>query len=590
MKKVFDAGISGLILGFSLIVATPLLAAEPLLNQQLDCLIEPRITIKLGAEVAGLISSVEVDRGDLIRTGQVLAKLKSGVEEANFALAKAKAENDLQIKTNQARAEFLRRKASRQAELRLRAAVAESTSDEASTDAAMGEFAAKEAELNFQVAQLEVTHQEELRKQRTIMSPINGVVMERVLSAGEYTNETKHILTIAQIDPLNVEVFVPIAYYGQIAVGSQADVFPESPIGGRYFATVTVVDHVLDAASGTFGVRLELPNPEYAIPAGVNCKIAFSNVISGMGAASRPPSKKSEGPAKPESEAKAEHAVSDEAAKLIEGALARGDQRHVSAKAAVMDKASETTASPEKAAADEIVTKAIADKAGAEVAAAAAAVPEKQVIEATAPEEEPASERRGTELAAPQTIEQETIATLSPDQNNAQAAIDLARALQQELQRVGCNTDALDGNWSDTSQRALERFSQYAAVKIDARLASREALDAVKARTGRVCPLICQSGYRADNDRCVKVACNTGYQVGRKGNCEQVRAKRRVLTGDTGLRRDRPEPATAAQLEAWQTRALAAPPSNAGKPVSDQKAPNHPGQRKVGPISPSAGR
>jgi multidrug efflux pump subunit AcrA (membrane-fusion protein) len=66
----------------------------------------------------------------------------------------------------------------------------------------MAEFAAKEAELNFQVAQLELTHQEELLKQRTILSPINGVVMERALSAGEYTNETKHILTIAQIDPL----------------------------------------------------------------------------------------------------------------------------------------------------------------------------------------------------------------------------------------------------------------------------------------------------------------------------------------------------------------------------------------------------
>jgi len=39
---------------------------------------------------------------------------------------------------------------------------------------------------------------------------------------------------------------------------------------------VTVVDKVMDAASGTFGVRLALPNPDLALPAGLKCKIRFS--------------------------------------------------------------------------------------------------------------------------------------------------------------------------------------------------------------------------------------------------------------------------------------------------------------------------
>lgn len=108
----------------------------------------------------------------------------------------------------------------------------------------------------MRVAQLEVTRQEELVKQRTITSPIGGVVVEKSLSSGEYVNDTNHIVTIAQIDPLNVEVFVPIAYYDQTRVGAEAEIIPEKPIGGRYVATVTVIDQVFDAASGTFGVRL----------------------------------------------------------------------------------------------------------------------------------------------------------------------------------------------------------------------------------------------------------------------------------------------------------------------------------------------
>jgi multidrug efflux pump subunit AcrA (membrane-fusion protein) len=68
---------------------------------------------------------------------------------------------------------------------------------------------------------------------------------------------------------------VPTAYYGQIRNGSKARVRPEKPIGGTYDATVTVVDRVLDAASGTFGVRLALPNPDLRLPAGIRCKVEF---------------------------------------------------------------------------------------------------------------------------------------------------------------------------------------------------------------------------------------------------------------------------------------------------------------------------
>jgi RND family efflux transporter MFP subunit len=248
---------------------------ETLQDRELDCLVEPRLTIKLGADVPGLIDHVSVDRGDVVKAGQVVAKLKSGVEEASLELARTKATNDLEVKTNTARAQFLRRKADRQVTLRQTNAVAFSTLDEAETDAQLSELATTLAALNLRVAQLEVARQEEMVKQRTIVSPVDGVVVEKALSAGEYANDTNHILTIAQIDPLNVEVFVPVAYYNETRIGSEADIFPENPIGGHYKAKVAVIDQVLDAASGTFGVRLVLPNPGYELPGGIRCKIRF---------------------------------------------------------------------------------------------------------------------------------------------------------------------------------------------------------------------------------------------------------------------------------------------------------------------------
>jgi multidrug efflux pump subunit AcrA (membrane-fusion protein) len=90
----------------------------------------------------------------------------------------------------------------------------------------------------------------------------------------------KPILKLAEISTLHVEVILPTSAYGQIAMGDVATVRPEAPVGGSFPAKVVVVDRVLDSASGTFGVRLELPNENSALPAGARCQVEFPKVKS----------------------------------------------------------------------------------------------------------------------------------------------------------------------------------------------------------------------------------------------------------------------------------------------------------------------
>jgi uncharacterized caspase-like protein len=87
-----------------------------------------------------------------------------------------------------------------------------------------------------------------------------------------------------------------------------------------------------------------------------------------------------------------------------------------------------------------------------------------------------------------------------PDQPVLQ---DIARLLQSELKRVGCKTGEVDGEWNASARRALSSFNDKAGTKFDIKLASLDALDAVRARTGRVCPLDCERGFRADGNRCL---------------------------------------------------------------------------------------
>jgi uncharacterized caspase-like protein len=98
---------------------------------------------------------------------------------------------------------------------------------------------------------------------------------------------------------------------------------------------------------------------------------------------------------------------------------------------------------------------------------------------------------------------------------------DVARLLQAHLKRVGCNPGAADGTWDDGSRKALELFNKNAQTKFDVKLASLDALDAVRGKTDRVCPLVCAKGEHADGDRCVQIGCNSGFFLNSSGACEK---------------------------------------------------------------------
>jgi uncharacterized caspase-like protein len=98
---------------------------------------------------------------------------------------------------------------------------------------------------------------------------------------------------------------------------------------------------------------------------------------------------------------------------------------------------------------------------------------------------------------------------------------DIARLLQAHLKRVGCDPGNADGKWDDASKKALELFNRNAQTKFDIKLASLDALDGVRGKTDRVCPLVCAKGQKAEGDRCVQIGCSAGYVLNSGGACEK---------------------------------------------------------------------
>jgi uncharacterized caspase-like protein len=208
-----------------------------------------------------------------------------------------------------------------------------------------------------------------------------------------------------------------------------------------------------------------------------------------------------------------------EGAKVAEQAKA-ADQARATERARVAAEQAKKVEEAKVVEAERVKAEAIAKAAEKEAARVRAAEDAKVAAEVKAAAEKKAKEEKLAALTPPAGKSDEVKGT------------DLPRSLQSELRRVGCNTGVVDGNWNTAAQKALDLFNKHAGMKLDVKLASTDALDAVKSKSSRVCPLLCDHGFKADGDSCTKITCRAGYEVGDDNTCEKVEVKKPTAKRD----------------------------------------------------------
>lgn len=238
------------------------------------CLIEPYARLTLRSPVSATITSIAVARGSAVRKGQVLVTLDASAEQAALASARHRAVMQGATESAKARLAHAQRRLGRREELRQLNYVSAQDRDDAEADMRVANADLIEATDNRALAGFEVQRLAAEVARRSIVSPVNGVVTERIQHPGELAQSGETavaILKLAQTDPARVEVVLPSQRYGRTKVGDVVTIHPETPAGASYRAVVNVVDSVVDSASGTFGIRLEIPNPKGEVLTGVKC-------------------------------------------------------------------------------------------------------------------------------------------------------------------------------------------------------------------------------------------------------------------------------------------------------------------------------
>ncbi|MCW8965023.1 MAG: efflux RND transporter periplasmic adaptor subunit [Gammaproteobacteria bacterium] len=241
----------------------------------MDCVITPSATAEVSTPVTGVIETMNVVRSDYVTSGQIIAQLDAHVERATVELAEYRSTITSPIHQARIKQKFEQKDRKRAADLYLSKAASEHDDEVKQRDAELSRWKLQDAYDQLRQRELELTRAVKNLEQKTIRSPIDGYVVQRYKNPGEYV-EDQPLVRVATLDPLHIEAIVPMSFFGQIEGGLAAYIYPETAAEDEQFiAHVDIVDAMGDAASGTFGARLKLANPDSRIPAGQKCNIRF---------------------------------------------------------------------------------------------------------------------------------------------------------------------------------------------------------------------------------------------------------------------------------------------------------------------------
>lgn len=270
---------------------------------------QPVQTVALRSRVDGQVTALTVDVGDVVAAGEVLARQdadlltvavnqaqaelqarQSEVAQANAAVSDAQtAFEAARVRLQQAQTE-----AARLARLAGDGAVAIQDAEQAQLTVDTGQQVLKSTQEQIRTrqeavnaakgrvsAQQAVVDQTRERLSYAVVrSPLSGVVIERLVEAGDYAESGDELMQIGDLSSIKVVIEVSDRDLSQVSVGQpvavQLDAFPNETISG----SITRIAPAADPTSRLIPVEITIPNASGRIGSGLLARVTLEGVGS----------------------------------------------------------------------------------------------------------------------------------------------------------------------------------------------------------------------------------------------------------------------------------------------------------------------
>jgi RND family efflux transporter MFP subunit len=232
---------------------------------------EPYREIDLASVETGILVTVDVTDGDKIHEGQLLAQLDQKVLLASLRVAEMYKESKGQLDSAKAELRLRSERLDNLKRLLLYNHASKEEVHRAETEKAVAEAQVLATTESLQIRELEYERTKAQLDQRSIRSPVDGVVKRVHKHLGEFVGPTDPVvLTIVQLDPLLATFAVPAHQIGRLAARQRVQI-QIGPDKASVAGTVKSISPVVDAQSGTVTAKVEFPNPNGRFRSGNRC-------------------------------------------------------------------------------------------------------------------------------------------------------------------------------------------------------------------------------------------------------------------------------------------------------------------------------
>ena len=208
--------------------------------------IEAHEEAEVVAKVGGEVRQIFVEEGDVVKKGDVLARLDGDRLR-------------LEVAESEATLRKLERDYNRFKELSARGLVAKNTAENAQYDL-------EALQASYERARLELSY-------TTIRAPIDGVVSARFIKVGNTIMANDPTFRVTDLDPLIAYVRIPEKEFRKLATGQKAEVVVDALGNERLVGSISLISPTVDPQTGTFRVRVEVPDQSHRLKPGMFARI-----------------------------------------------------------------------------------------------------------------------------------------------------------------------------------------------------------------------------------------------------------------------------------------------------------------------------
>lgn len=263
------------------------------------------VEVTLNAKVGGSIIKLAVDEGTRVKKGDLLAKIDTAnleiqLNQARANVAAAEAQYNLakrgfrreDLAQAEATLRFAEDEFKRTEKLLAQKTVPQRQYDDAATKLAVAREMRDKLkrgllpeEIDSAQARLDVARaqEEQIRKYISdagVTSPVDGTVTQKSIEEGDDVMVNTRLFRISKLDPANLMIYVSEADLAKVRLGQSAnvyiDAFPNKPFKGKVVYVSSVAEFTPknvqtkdDRTKLVFGVKIEVPNPDFVLKPGM---------------------------------------------------------------------------------------------------------------------------------------------------------------------------------------------------------------------------------------------------------------------------------------------------------------------------------